>query len=227
MIQSTDSSVLKEFKDKNNYELVYWVDEGIRGAANSTIEEIKSFADSVVIGKTSVFPDNELFLTGSTDVVTKLQAFKLPVYVETFNNEFVSQAWDFFSDATVEINSYYKGAGINGVITDFPKTSARYKVNRCLNRKTPPNYMNPVQPGSLLQLVTTQYLPPAEAPNPILTEADVVQPPLPPISAVSPASSPASSTPGGATPPSPSGGPKVASSVFLSSLAMLLAALLL
>ncbi|KAK8985868.1 hypothetical protein V6N11_037591 [Hibiscus sabdariffa] len=45
------------------------------------------------------------------------------------SNEFTAQAWDFFSDATVEINSFYAGAGINGVITDFPKTSDRYWSN--------------------------------------------------------------------------------------------------
>ncbi|KAK8986426.1 hypothetical protein V6N11_009986 [Hibiscus sabdariffa] len=44
-------------------------------------------------------------------------------------NEFTAQAWDFFSDATVEINSFYAGADINGVITDFPKTSDRYWSN--------------------------------------------------------------------------------------------------
>ncbi|KAM7260682.1 hypothetical protein ACFE04_011355 [Oxalis oulophora] len=223
LIQSSDSSLLKEFKDKNKYELVYWVDESIRDATNSTITEIKTFADSVVIGKESVFPDSLLFLTGSTNVVPKLQAFNVPVYVETFDNEFVSQAWDFFSDATVEINSYYEGAGISGVITAFPKTSARYKVNRCLNRKTTPAYMTPVQPGSLLQLVTTQDLPPAQAPNPVLTEADVTEPPIPPISALS-----QTSTPAGATAPSPpNGASTTATSVFLSSLAVLFAAVLL
>lgn len=127
MIQSTNSSVLMKFKEKNNYELVYKVDEQIRDALNSTVEDIKKFAHSVVVDKESVFPENTAFITGVTDVVTRLQSFKLPVYVETFSNEFVSQAWDFFSDATVEINSFFMGAGINGVITDFPETAARYR----------------------------------------------------------------------------------------------------
>lgn len=127
MIQSTNSSVLQKFKDKTNYELVYKVDENIRDAANSAVGDIKKFAHAVVVSKASVFPENNAFLTSDTDTVSKLQSFKLPVYVESFSNEFVSQAWDFFSDATVEINSYVMGASVDGVITDYPKTAARYK----------------------------------------------------------------------------------------------------
>lgn len=127
MIQSTNSSILMKFREKNNYELVYKVEENIRDAFNQTIEDIKKFADSVVLNKESVFPVNSFFITGATNVVPRLQSFKLPVYVETFSNEFVSQAWDFFSDPTVQINSYYNGPGINGVITDFPMTAARYR----------------------------------------------------------------------------------------------------
>ena len=133
MIQSSNSSVLMQFKDKAKYELVYKVEENVRDALNSTVEDIKKFADSVVVSKTSVFPENLAFVTSLTDIVSKLQSFKLPVYVETFSNEFVSQAWDFFSDATVEINSYVTGVNVDGVITDFPKTAARYKSKWILN----------------------------------------------------------------------------------------------
>ncbi|KAL5737515.1 hypothetical protein ACOSP7_030276 [Xanthoceras sorbifolium] len=226
MIQSTNSSVLMKFKDNNKYEIVYKIDETIRDASNSTIEDIKKFADSVVINKESVFPVNEAFMTGVTDVVKRLQSFKLTVYVELFSNEFVSQAWDFFSDANVEINSYLFGAGINGVITDFPATAARYRKNRCLNQgksETPP-YMSPVQPGSLMQLITTEYLPPAEAPKPILTESDVVEPPLPSVIKNIP-SSPGGGSSAGPTPAN--GQPRLAGCIFMSSLAMLLAAFLL
>ena len=127
MIQSTNSSVLMKFKDNDKYEIVYKIEKSIRDASNASVEDIKKFADSVVVNKESVFLLNSLFLTGLTDVVAKLQAFKLPVYVELFSNEFISQTWDFFSDATVEINSFVSGTGISGVITDFPKTAARYR----------------------------------------------------------------------------------------------------
>uniref|UniRef100_A0A2N9FD13 glycerophosphodiester phosphodiesterase n=1 Tax=Fagus sylvatica TaxID=28930 RepID=A0A2N9FD13_FAGSY len=182
MIQSRSSSVLMQFKDKTKYERVYMVEENIRDALNSTVEDIKQFADSVTVSKTSVFPENMAFVTGVTDIVSKLQSFKLPVYVETFSNEFVSQAWDFFSDATVEINSYVTGVNVDGVITDFPKTAARYKRNSCLGfGNSTPAYMTAVQPGSLIPFITSEYLPLAEAPYRDLNNSDVVEPPLPPV----------------------------------------------
>ncbi|XP_022753067.1 glycerophosphodiester phosphodiesterase GDPDL3-like isoform X2 [Durio zibethinus] len=225
MIQSSNSSVLKKFKGKTNYKLVYKVDEDIGGAPSGTIDDIKRLASAVVISKDSVFPKNAAFLTGVTNVVPRLQAANLSVFVQTFSNEFTSQAWDFFSDATVEINSFYMGAGINGVITDFPKTSDRYRRNRCLNRGSKiPGYMSPVQPGGLWLLITLPYLPPAEAPNPYLTEGDVVEPPLPPVAA----KTPTSNLSGAATAPtSPNGQPKVAACVIAPLTAMLIAIYLL
>lgn len=130
-IQSTNSSVLMKFKEKTNYKLVYKIEENIGDALSSTIEDIKKFADSVVINKASIFPETQAFVTSVTHVVPELQAAKLQVYVELFSNEFVSQAWDFFSDPTVEINSFVLGLNIDGVITDFPKTAARYK-SKCV-----------------------------------------------------------------------------------------------
>ncbi|XP_039064147.1 glycerophosphodiester phosphodiesterase GDPDL3-like isoform X2 [Hibiscus syriacus] len=226
MIQSSNSSVLLKFKGKANYQLVFKVNEDIGGAQSSTIYDIKRFASAVVISKETVFPDNSAFLVGTTDVVQRLQAANLSVLVQTFSNEFTSQAWDFFSDATVEINTFYKGAGVNGVITDFPKTSDRYRKNRCLRRgnKTP-NYMNPVKPGDLLQLVTSDYLPPAEAPNPYLTDADVVEPPLPPVAAKTPTSTPSSTTSSPRS--SPNGQPKLAASDIVPLMVVLLAIYLL
>ncbi|KAA0048165.1 glycerophosphodiester phosphodiesterase GDPDL4-like [Cucumis melo var. makuwa] len=229
LIQSPDSAVLMKFKQENkNYELVYKVDPPISDVLNTTVEDIKSFADSVTITKNSVFPVNQFFLTGATNVVKKLKALNLSVYVDTFSNEFVSQAWDFFSDATVEINSFVLGAEIDGVITDFPKTSARYKKNRCLAMKETPNYMSPVQPGSLLQLVTPNYLPPKTPPSPVLDDKDVAEPPLPPVSAKPPA--PAGEGGSTAAPPTskPNGQPKLGAGAgfLLLNLAILSIALL-
>jgi hypothetical protein len=127
MIESTNSSVLMKFRDESNYELVYRIEEDIQDAEDAALKDIKDFANSVVISKASVFPESSSFLSGVTNVVPKLQSHGLSVYVETFSNEFVSQAWDFFSDSTVEINSYVMGVNISGVITEFPLTSARYK----------------------------------------------------------------------------------------------------
>ncbi|KAM5586930.1 glycerophosphodiester phosphodiesterase GDPDL3-like [Rosa sericea] len=223
MIQSTNSSVLMKFKEKSKCKLVYKIEEVIGDALNTTLQDIKKFANSVVINKASVLPVNNEYITGATNVVTKLHAFDLPVYVELFSNEYVSQAWDFFSDPTVEINSFVSGAKVDGVITDFPKTAARYKRNRCLLYKERPSYMKPVPPGALLTVVSPLQLPPAEAPNPVLTESDVIEPPLP--SALAPGITNGSTV----VPPQPppNGQPKIAACFFLSNLALLVATLLL
>jgi glycerophosphoryl diester phosphodiesterase len=224
MIKSTYSATLMKVKERNsNYELVYHVDENIRDVTNSTIMDIMNFADSVVISKASVFPRNIGFLTGVTDVVSKLQSFNLPVYVQLFSNEFLFQAWDFFSDAYVEINSFVNGPGINGVITDFPETAAKYRRNGCLglgNRT--PIYMSPVGPGQLLELIQPQ--PPAVAPSPVLSEDDVVDPPLPPVV---PRPRPTNDSTAAAPTPPNGAQPKLSAAVFFcSSVAAILATLL-
>ncbi|XP_010545263.1 PREDICTED: glycerophosphodiester phosphodiesterase GDPDL3-like [Tarenaya hassleriana] len=223
MIQSTNSSVLIEFKQKSRYETVYKIEEAIRDILDSAVQDIKKFANSVTLTKQSVFSLGGPFTTGQTDVVTKLQKLQVPVYVELFRNEFVSQPFDFFSDPTVEINSYVNGAGVNGTITEFPLTAARYKRNRCLGFRETPSYSSPVQPGSLLTLATA--LPPAEAPNPVFSDADVTEPPLPPVAA----RARSSSSPGTPTAGSQAhnGETRVAQSLFPSVLTMLLASLLL
>ncbi|KAG6735435.1 hypothetical protein POTOM_061956 [Populus tomentosa] len=231
MIESTNSSVLMKFRDKNNYEPVYRIEEDIQDAQDAALKDIKDFANSVVISKASVFPESSSFLIGVTNVVPKLQSHGLSVYVETFSNEFVSQAWDFFSDSTVEINSYVMGANISGVITEFPLTSARYKRNRCLgsNGSLPP-YMSPAQPGALMQLIPPGAMPPAEPPNPALTPSDVEEGPLPSNRAIAPVPASASVPGGGAAavPPGPPNGlPKIGACIFLSNLAMLITILLL
>ncbi|XP_010474164.1 PREDICTED: glycerophosphodiester phosphodiesterase GDPDL1-like [Camelina sativa] len=182
MIQSTNSSVLREFKKQSKYETVYRIEETISDILDSAIQDIKKFANAVVIGKSSVFPATKRFLTGQTAVVERLQKSQLQVYVELFENEFVSQKLDSFYDATIEINTYTYGFGINGTITEYPFTAARYKRNRCLGRKVIPPYMSAIQPGDLLNtLVSPLSLPPAEAPNLVFTNVDVSEPPLPPV----------------------------------------------
>ncbi|PWA60466.1 PLC-like phosphodiesterase family protein [Artemisia annua] len=221
LIQSSDGGVLKIFKSKSSrHELVFEVDENIRDATNSTISEISKMANSVVVGKESVFPKNGGFLTGQTDVVDKLQAFKLPVYVQTMDNEFISQPWDFFSDPYVELNTYVQGANVDGVVTDYPATAARYRSNKCLGlpAKQTPIYMSPAQAGQLQQFMTLQLMPPAEAPNPILTEDGISDAPIPPAIKPSPPSSGNSTSP-----TSPSGQPpKATVGILLSSFAIVL-----
>ncbi|XP_019460982.1 PREDICTED: glycerophosphodiester phosphodiesterase GDPDL3-like [Lupinus angustifolius] len=226
-IQSTNSSVLNKFKEKTNYERVYKIDETVGDAATKAVDDIKRFASSVVVNKNSVFPRNTGFIIGSTNTVSKLKSSNLSVFVETFSNEYLSQAWDFFSDATVEINSFIQGSDIDGIITDFPKTANRYRTNKCLNlgKNTPP-YMQAVQPGALYGLITDNFLPPAVAPLPPLSDSEVVEAPLPPVSKITPAFSPDSGTKPG-TQPKGNAQPKVIGCFFLSSLAVLVTCLFL
>nr|XP_007146558.1 hypothetical protein PHAVU_006G050600g [Phaseolus vulgaris]ESW18552.1 hypothetical protein PHAVU_006G050600g [Phaseolus vulgaris] len=227
MIQSSDSSVLLKFKEKTKYELVYSIPEIVSDIVDSALSDIKTFAHSVVVVRDSVYPRNALFfVTGSTKTVSKFKSVNLSVYVQTFHNEFVSQAWDFLSDATVQINTFVQDAGIDGVITGFPQTANRYRRNRCLNLgdSTPP-YMRPVEIGGLFQLVDKSSLPPAMAPAPSLTEADVTEPPLAPFSKIAPSNSIDGAAPGAQPPQNAQA--KVAVCFFMSSLTVLLASLLL
>jgi len=197
MIQSTNSSVLEVFKGKG-YVCVYELDEEISDASNSSLADIKTFADVVVVSKASIYPDSGGFATGQTKVVERLQASNFSVFVQLFRNEFVSQDWDFFSDINVEMNTYANGSGINGIITDFPKSAAMYRKNRCLERNNIPSYMLPIQPGALIPILSAK--PPAEAPAEVLTDADVSESPLPAVvpvpapSSTSVASSPKATT---------------------------------
>uniref|UniRef100_A0A7N0U282 glycerophosphodiester phosphodiesterase n=1 Tax=Kalanchoe fedtschenkoi TaxID=63787 RepID=A0A7N0U282_KALFE len=224
MIQSTNSSVLEEFKGKNKYELVYFIDELVRDVLNSTIQDIKSFADSVVLTKGSVFIDHSAFLTEATDTIEKFHASNVHVYTRLFVNEFISQAWDFFSDAHVELNSFVQGAGVDGIITAFPKTAISFRRNKCLSMKTPPGYSQPIQPGALLGLIPKIALPPAEAPYPVLEDSDVNEPPLPSVE-IAPA--PSNTTHDSPSPTSPNGQTKLQSLSILSTLLLLLALALL
>nr|GEW91760.1 glycerophosphodiester phosphodiesterase GDPDL3-like [Tanacetum cinerariifolium] len=71
LIESSDSAVLKLFKARNNrHELVYEVDENIRDALTSTIADISEFANSVIIGKESVYPRNNGFLDPYVEINT-------------------------------------------------------------------------------------------------------------------------------------------------------------
>lgn len=218
-ISSSNSSVLVKFKQQSKYNLMYMIDESVRDAAGSSVEDIKQFADSVAVRKEAVYPSSLKFITEQTDVVSTLQKGGLSVYVYVLRNEFVSQAWDFFSDPIVEINSLVLGAGVDGVITDFPGTARAYKSNSCTKLgDNAPNYMQPVQVGGLLGQIAPTAQPPALAPLPVLEPSDVIEPALPPATKPSAPTPPAPGSP-------PSSGPRRAAPALISSLLVLVASL--
>lgn len=83
--------------------------------------------------------------------------------------------------------------------------------------------MSPVQPGGLYEVIPPSALPPAEAPNPLLTESEVVEASLPPVAILAP---PPGNSSNQATPPTKSNAQlEVVSSVVPSFLAFLIATL--
>ncbi|WOL06381.1 glycerophosphodiester phosphodiesterase GDPDL4-like [Canna indica] len=205
MIQSTDSSVLKKFKQQTKYKLLYKIANEIGNADPASVMDIKTFADAVALKDESIYPISLLFITGATNLVQEFHAAGLDVYVYLLQNEFVSQPWDFLSDATVQINTYVLEAKVDGIITDFPATGRRYKRNSCAKLSTTPNYMKPVRPGFLLSYMTQDSLPPAQAPMPVLNVSNVTEAPLPSVTTPN-AVAPAGQGTATIAPPPPSSG---------------------
>uniref|UniRef100_A0A0E0AX94 glycerophosphodiester phosphodiesterase n=1 Tax=Oryza glumipatula TaxID=40148 RepID=A0A0E0AX94_9ORYZ len=183
MIQSEDSAVLVNLKQlETKYKLVYTLPSTIGDASASSLVDVKKFADAVIVDRESIFPESQGFIMKETNLVKDLRSAGLAIYAQVFRNEFVSPPWDFFSDVTVEINSYVQSVNIDGIITDFPKTVRRYKMNSCTGLGVNmPSYMNPAEIGGLAQLLNgSQAQPPALAPMPVLNTSDVTEPPFPP-----------------------------------------------
>ena len=205
--QSTDKSVLIACNEKTILspgQLVYRVDKDISNVTDSAINAILSFAGTIVISMISVLPYNGggLVRLKKTDVVPRLKARGLRVFVETFSNEFVTLPLDLYWDSTVEIDFFFRSAKIDGIITDFPATSARYKSktssshscffkvlflynlrngshliaeNQCY-RET-----SLFRTGELLPFANPMLLSPAQPPYPLLVKSDVKESPLPEV----------------------------------------------
>uniref|UniRef100_A0A0E0LI37 glycerophosphodiester phosphodiesterase n=1 Tax=Oryza punctata TaxID=4537 RepID=A0A0E0LI37_ORYPU len=184
MIQSKDSAVLVELKQRlTQCKLVYSLPLKVGDVSDSSVADIKKFADAVIVDRESVFAESKGFILRKSKVVEDVQAAGLAVYVEVFRNEYVSPPVDFLADETVEINSYVQMVHVDGFITDFPKTVRRYKMNTCtrLGDGTSTS-MKLVPIGNLAQLLDadcTGGMPPALAPMPVLNSSDVIEPPLP------------------------------------------------
>lgn len=184
LIKSKDSDVLVKLKQqKTKCKLVYTLPSGIGDASNSSLKDIKKFAEYVAVDSKSVFTLSSDFIIRQNSLVQDLQSAGLALYAEVFQNEFVAQPLDFFGDETVEINYYIQSFNLSGIITDFPKTVRRYKRNTCtVLGKDMPIYMQPTQAGSLAQFLQTfKTQPPSLPPMPMLNSSSVEEPPLPTV----------------------------------------------
>ena len=126
LIQSDDTSVLSKFNNVPAYRRVLSLKEIISAVPKQTVEEIKKYADAVNIPRSSIVETNGGFTTAFTNVVDQLHAANISAYVSVLRNEYVAIAFDFFSDPVVELATYIGRIGIDGVVTDYPRTADAY-----------------------------------------------------------------------------------------------------
>ncbi|XXG58911.1 hypothetical protein AAC387_Pa04g1096 [Persea americana] len=200
LIQSDDTSVLSAFQKFSNYKRVLMVPEVIGDAPKPAVEEIKHFANAVTLSRGSIVITENGFITGFTDVVEKMHAANISVYVSTLINEYLAIAFDYFSDPMVEISTYTNALTVDGIMTEFPATATKFMRSPCFHPADDAPYsILPAQAGSLVSLVPPELLPPSEPPAPALTVANIVDPPLPSVKKVAPAPGEAGTSSGRAT----------------------------
>ncbi|AES92567.2 glycerophosphodiester phosphodiesterase GDPDL6 [Medicago truncatula] len=190
-IQSDDSSVLSKFKDIPSYKRVLLIENIIDDIPVQTVEEIKKYAEVVNIPKLDVIKGSNSLLIGLTNVVKELKGANLTVFVHILKNEYLSLAFDFWSDPNVEIATYMEL--VDGIVTEFPATAYRFMKSPCSD----PNHglaILPAHPGDLLTMAP-DLLKPKDEPPRTLQVADVVDPPLPPVINLAKAEPPAAPTP--------------------------------
>ncbi|CAN8248423.1 unnamed protein product [Cochlearia groenlandica] len=220
LIQSDDTSVLGSFEAVPPYTRVLSIDKEIGDAPKPSVDEIKKHAEAVNLKRTSLVTISESFATGKTNVVEEMHKGNISVYVSVLRNEYISIAFDYFSDPTVELATFIAGNGVDGVITEFPATASRYLGSPCSDlNKDQPYAILPAEAGALLTVAAKEAQPPASAPNPPLEAKDVNDPPLPPVANL--ASSNATGGGPANTPPPASGTVATTASLGLSLLAML------
>ncbi|KAG2280376.1 hypothetical protein Bca4012_048658 [Brassica carinata] len=182
LIQSDDSSVLSSFEAVPPYTRVLSIDKEIGDAPKPSVDEIKKHAEAVNLKRSSLDTISESFATGKTNVVEEMHKGNISVYVSVLRNEYISIAFDYFSDPTVELATFIAGNGVDGVITEFPATATRYLRSPCSDlNKDQPYAILPAEAGALLSVAAKEAQPPAIAPSPPLDAKDVIDPPLPPV----------------------------------------------
>ncbi|KAI3714995.1 hypothetical protein L6452_21958 [Arctium lappa] len=183
LIQSDDTSVLAKFKASSpTYQRVLLFTEPISDAPKPVTDDIKKYADAVNVVKKSIIQENKIFITtGSTKVLEEMHTANISVYVSGFSTETLSMMLDFYSDPYTELVTFLT-EGIDGVITDNPKTASAFLRSPCVDPNSAASFVfQPVKPGDYLAQVQPEALPPASPPVPPLEVTDVVDPPLPPV----------------------------------------------
>ncbi|KAJ9557910.1 hypothetical protein OSB04_012524 [Centaurea solstitialis] len=185
LIQSDDTSVLAKFKaSAPTYQRVLLFTKPISDAPKPVINDIKKYADVVNVVKKSIIQENKIYVTtGSTKIIGEMHSANISVYVSGFSTETLSMMLDFYSDPYTELITFLT-EGIDGVITDNPKTASAFMRSPCVDPNSAASFVfQPVKPGDYLAQVQPEALPPASPPLPPLQASDVVDPPLPPVNA--------------------------------------------
>jgi len=98
----------------------------ISDAPKPVTDNIKKYADAVNVVKKSIMPESKIYITsGATKIVEQMHASNISVYVSGFSTETLSMQLDFYSDPYIELISFI-AEGIDGVITDNPKTASAF-----------------------------------------------------------------------------------------------------
>ncbi|PON79420.1 Glycerophosphoryl diester phosphodiesterase [Parasponia andersonii] len=224
LIQSDDTSVLSKFKDIPTYKRLLRIKEKIGDAPKPSVDEVKKYADAVTIPRSSIVRVSDFFTVELTNVVKELHAANLSIYVDHLRNEYVTLAFDYFSDPIVEIATYVQAVGVDGFLTDYPGTASKYMRCPCTDTDPKANVPYPILPaeaGSLLSLIPPEIQPPAQAPAAPLEANHIVDPPLPPVAKVN-----ESGVAGGPAKPTGSSALANAANVGLSLVAVMVLSLL-
>ena len=129
-IRSDDTSVLTAFKTNfPTFIRVLTVDGKYGEVPKKVADEIKIYADAVAVPRSALVEITNYFTVRNTGVVAQLKSADLSVFVYVIRNEYVSLAFDYYSQASLEISTYVDFFHVDGVITDFPYTAKRYISN--------------------------------------------------------------------------------------------------
>ncbi|XP_023518193.1 glycerophosphodiester phosphodiesterase GDPDL6-like isoform X1 [Cucurbita pepo subsp. pepo] len=187
-IRSDDTSVLTAFKTNfPTFIRVLTVDGKYGEVPKKVADEIKIYADAVAVPRSALVEITNYFTVRNTGVVAQLKSADLSVFVYVIRNEYVSLAFDYYSQASLEISTYVDFFHVDGVITDFPYTAKRYITCPCrpVNTDSSGYSILPPEVGTLLGLVPQEVQPRVDPPSPPLDVKAIVDPPLPPVSNVS------------------------------------------
>lgn len=135
LIQSDDTSVLSKFASVPTYKRVLLFEDKMGDAPEQPVQEIKKYADAVAVTRTAITEVSGSFTSRSTNIVAEFQKANVSVYVFVLRNEYITLAFDYFSDPILEIATFIGGAGVDGVVTEYPGTASKY-LSKCQKVKS-------------------------------------------------------------------------------------------